>query len=155
LINSITSSTSSLLNAQSSSMKARQEEMFAKMDSNGDGNIDKAEFAAFAPPQGDKSGGPKPSVDDMFAKMDSDGDGSITKAEMETFHKSHPRPPKVDSEQLFAQIDSNSDGSVTKAEFQAFLEQLEKQANSTASSTYSQSGVTIQSDTTTSVDLLC
>jgi Ca2+-binding EF-hand superfamily protein len=136
-------------------MKARQEEMFAKMDTNGDGTIDKAEFAAFAPPQGEKSGRPGPSVDEMFAAMDSDGDGSITKTEMEAFQKSHPRPPKVDSEQLFAQIDSDSDGSVTKAEFQAFLEQLEKEAESASTSaTYSQSAVTVQSETPSSVDLL-
>jgi Ca2+-binding EF-hand superfamily protein len=155
LINSITSSSSSLQATGSLKMKARQEEMFAKMDSNGDGKIDKAEFAEFAPPEGEKSGGTRPSVDDMFAAMDSDGDGSITKAEMEAFHKSHPRPPKIDSEQLFAQIDSNSDGSVTKVEFQAFLEQLEKQADATSTSTYNQTGVTAQSETTTSVDLLC
>ncbi|MFZ1684094.1 MAG: EF-hand domain-containing protein, partial [Candidatus Zixiibacteriota bacterium] len=71
------------------------------------------------------------------------------------FHKSHRRPPKIDSEQLFAQIDGNSDGSVTKAEFQSFLEQLEKQADATSTSTYSPTGVTVQSETTTSVDLLC
>ncbi|MFZ1685261.1 MAG: EF-hand domain-containing protein, partial [Candidatus Zixiibacteriota bacterium] len=74
MINSITSSASTLLKANSTTKAARQEEMFAKMDSNGDGKIDKAEFAAFAPPQGEKNGGPRPSADQMFAEMDSDGD---------------------------------------------------------------------------------
>jgi Ca2+-binding EF-hand superfamily protein len=155
MINSISQSSTYLQSVSSTSAKARQEEMFAKMDTNGDGSIDKTEFAAFAPPQQAGASQQMPSVDEMFAQIDSDGDGSITKSEMEALEKSHPRPPKgPDSGELFSKIDGDSNGSITKAEFEAFLEQMKQEQNSSSSSTYTQAGTTGSVLTDSSVNLI-
>ncbi len=53
--------------------KARMEEVWKRMDTNGDGNITKEEFVSSA----SKEAG------ERFAKMDTNGDGSISKAEAE------------------------------------------------------------------------
>jgi Ca2+-binding EF-hand superfamily protein len=60
------------------------EDLFSKLDSNGQGYIDKSELeSAFSQLDGSSS----TSVDDMFTKMDGNGDGKVTGAEMETAFK--------------------------------------------------------------------
>jgi len=156
MISSITQSNSSLISTGTTSWKNHRDEMFAKMDTNGDGKIDKAEFAAFAPKQPADASGSKPTSDEMFAKMDTNGDGSITKDEMEAFHKNHPHPMKAqNSSDLFAKMDSNGDGSISKAEFEAFLERMEQdQESSSASTTYTQTGSTIPAGSDSSLNIV-
>lgn len=59
-----------------------EDDMFAKLDANGDGSVDKSEFEA-----GFKAHGHhhhhRPSADEMMTKLDTDGDGAISKSEFE------------------------------------------------------------------------
>ena len=61
------------------------DKLFARMDSNGDGKIDKSELeAAF------KAAGATPQqADAVFAKLDTDGDGSVTKSEFVAAARGH------------------------------------------------------------------
>jgi Ca2+-binding EF-hand superfamily protein len=104
-------------------MKAHREEMFSKMDANGDGSVDKAEFTSFAKQLSSKVGGAK-DPEDIFAEIDTDGDGSITKAESDAFDEKMAGEMKNRGAEMFSKMDANGDGSVDKAEFIAFGEQL-------------------------------
>jgi Ca2+-binding EF-hand superfamily protein len=67
------------------------EEMFSKIDSDGDGKLSTDELKAFqtemeknAPPDGAKGSKP-PDASQMMSDMDSDGDGAISEDEWNTF----------------------------------------------------------------------
>ena len=62
----------------SSRMQPDPTEMFKKLDSNGDGGIDQAEFSAAAPKK-DSAAAAKSA--ELFAKIDTSGDGKIDAAE--------------------------------------------------------------------------
>ena len=117
MVNGISQNDSSMNGVNFAAMKARREEMFAKMDTNNDGSIDKTELTSFLQ-QMSATGQTAPNVDDMFAKMDTDGNGQISKAEfMQGHHGNHHG-------KMFAKMDTNSDGSIDKAELTAFLQQM-------------------------------
>ena len=101
-------------------MKQHRLEMFTRMDTNGDGSVDKAEFTAFGQQMAERMGGSDRSAQ-MFAAMDTDGDGLISQAEAEAFE---PPPPLMQGAEMFAKMDANGDGSVDKAEFTAFGQQM-------------------------------
>src|SRR5690348_2276544 len=65
---------------------ARQE-LFQKLDTNGDGKISKDELgAALASEQSAGSASSKaPSLDDLFSRIDTNGDGSIDQSENDAF----------------------------------------------------------------------
>lgn len=63
-------------------MSQMREKMFGKADANGDGSVDKAEFAKAGPQGADSK-----KTDEMFAKIDSDGNGKISKDESSAFDK--------------------------------------------------------------------
>ncbi len=63
----------------STSATERNKKMFDSADQNGDGKIDKTEFAAAGKTRDSSKG------DEMFSKIDTDGDGSITEAESDAF----------------------------------------------------------------------
>jgi Ca2+-binding EF-hand superfamily protein len=77
---------------------------FAEMDENGDGKVTKDEKAA-APRQGKG-----PHEDKHFARMDENGDGKIEKAEA-----------LAHVDRMFADLDGNKDGAVTRDEAHAGL----------------------------------
>ena len=114
-------------------------EMFAKMDTNGDGSVDKAEFTAFGKQMAAKIGKADKS-EEIFAKIDTDGDGKISQAENEAFAsqmqamrpQGGPPPGGAKSpDEMFAKMDANGDGSVDKAEFEAFFQQMANKTEST------------------------
>jgi Ca2+-binding EF-hand superfamily protein len=118
------------------------EEMFAKIDTNGDGTIDKAEFTAFGQQMASKIGKADKS-EELFAKIDTNGDGKITKAENDAFMSqmkanrpqgAMPPPSGMNPDELFAKMDANGDGSVDKAEFKTFQQQMQKQSEATSKS---------------------
>lgn len=161
MISAISSTSTYATTLDASKLKARQEEMFAKMDTDGDGTIDKAEFAAFGQQQQQTNAvSGMPSADEIFSQMDSDGDGSVSKAEFEAFKP--PKPPEADGTQgqgdlskMFSKIDTNGDGTISKSEFATFLEQLQEQAMSETSDSSSSSTKTLadylnQADSTSS-----
>jgi Ca2+-binding EF-hand superfamily protein len=112
-------------------------EMFAKMDTNGDGSVDKAEFTAFGKQMAAKIGKAGKS-EDIFAKIDTDGDGKISQSENEAFVRqmksAMPRPPNGaggNPNDMFAQMDTNGDDAVDKTEFEAFIRQMANETEST------------------------
>jgi Ca2+-binding EF-hand superfamily protein len=148
MITSISSTTTSTYTTQldATKIKARQEEMFAKMDTDGDGTISKAEFTAFAQQQKQaESTDGKPSADEIFSQMDADSDGSVSKAEFQAFKP--PKPPEsqgqADLSKMFSKIDTDGDGTISKSEFATFLEQLESEATSSSASNSSSSTKTL------------
>jgi Ca2+-binding EF-hand superfamily protein len=112
-----------------------RERMFQKADANGDGSIDKTEFASAPRPKGPGGAG-MPSADEMFAKIDGDGNGALSKDEMKAFGDkmssqmksvlmgaqesagSDENESPLDA--LFKALDQDEDGSVSKSEFEQF-----------------------------------
>jgi hypothetical protein len=110
-----------------------KEELFTKMDSNGDNSIDAAELEAMAQATGSSS------ASDWFATSDTDGDGALSKDEYdagkpppppERFEMSTeamarccggmPPPPPTggtDETDTLLGLDSDADGAVSAAEF--------------------------------------
>lgn len=129
MISGITQSTSTAGSGSIdlTALKARQQEMFAQMDSNGDGSIDQAEFSSFGQQMAEKmKRGPR--AEEMFAQMDADGDGSVTETEFEAFR---PAPkegmaPPPGPEEMFAAMDINGDGTIDQSEFEAFGQKMEQ-----------------------------
>ena len=75
-------------------MRKMQDDMFNKIDSNGDGGIDKAEFSDLAKKLSEVTG-KSLKADDAFSKYDKNGDGTLSKDELGTFMKDNaPAPPK-------------------------------------------------------------
>ncbi|WP_197411733.1 MULTISPECIES: EF-hand domain-containing protein [unclassified Sphingopyxis] len=65
--------------------------LFAKLDANGDGKIDKAELTkaheAKAAEKGDKTPVDTAKIDEMIKRVDTNGDGAVDKAEMSAIRK--------------------------------------------------------------------
>ena len=77
---------------------------FERADTNGDGVVTRAEFAA--------------SRMARFDKMDRDGDGAISKSDFKRLSRFRPQAmERIDA--LIAQGDSNKDGRLTRAEMNA------------------------------------
>lgn len=118
-----------------------QDDLFAKVDSNGDGSISKTEMQAMMDKIGKKNASgatSSTSSSEKFAKLDTNGDGSVSKAEFEagrTAHKAagghHPHegggPPPTgggggggvsssSSATTYDPLDTNQDGTVSLAE---------------------------------------
>ncbi len=62
------------------STKGSQDDLFAKIDTNGDGSIDKAESQVLSDKIKAETG---KDTSDMFGKLDKDGDGKLTKTEFD------------------------------------------------------------------------
>lgn len=128
MINTISPTTSFGNGMDAATIQTRREQMFAKMDTNGDGKVDKAEFlAAFQ--QNSASGKAKLTPDQLFAKLDTNGDGSIDKTEFLATHHKHGARMKAlqNPADIFSQIDTNGDGTISKSEYEAFLQKLQSQ----------------------------
>ena len=79
--------------------------MFAMMDANGDGKLDKAEVTKMAEMRAQRQGDPTlaapEKVDAFFNHLDANGDGTIDKAELAARQKARampPPPPSPDEE---------------------------------------------------------
>jgi len=107
------------MNSMTSMMQMRQQ-MFSKIDTNGDGKHDADELSAMVAngPQGG------PGVEDILAQFDTDGDGSISESE---FNTAQPGSPGAMSgantmstedliSQMFGQADGNEDGVIDEDE---------------------------------------
>ena len=77
--------------------------MFATIDANGDGKLDKAEITKMAQMRAEKQGDPSlaapEKLDVFFKHLDANGDGFIDKAEMESMRKARATPPPAEGPQ--------------------------------------------------------
>ncbi|PQM27910.1 hypothetical protein CVO77_05055 [Sphingopyxis lindanitolerans] len=77
--------------------------MFAMMDGNGDGKLDKAEITKMAQMRAERQGDPSLAsperIDAFFKHLDANGDGFIDKGEMESMRKARAAPPPQDDPQ--------------------------------------------------------
>lgn len=88
---------------------------FALMDANRNGQVDRAEFAAFMRTRLAKQA---QQLDTAFAEIDQNRDGKISKAEA----------GKVpDLAENFAEVDSNADGGIDKSELRTAAAQAQMQ----------------------------
>ena len=82
------SGASSPWSSMGGSSVSRQERMFAKIDSNGDGSVDKAELQTAFDAIAQKTGGTAKSADALFGKFDTNGDGKLSASELDAGMKS-------------------------------------------------------------------
>lgn len=82
---------------------SRQERMFAKIDSNGDGSVDKTELQSAFDAIAQKTGGTAQSADALFSKFDTNGDGKLSASELSTGMKSLRHKPASTVEMAGAQ----------------------------------------------------
>lgn len=77
--------------------------IFAMMDANGDGKLDKAEVTKMAEMRAQRQGDPSlaapEKVDAFFKHLDANGDGFIDKGEMEAMRKARAMPPPQEEPQ--------------------------------------------------------
>ena len=140
------------------SISEMRQNMFNKMDQDGDGLISKTEFQTAAEKRAQKTGQTM-DVDEVFAAIDTNQDGSIDKSENDAAMESmKPPPPPPDMmsdlsgllEKIFAAMDTNQDGAVDKTEYEAAMNQIEGQLEGSTASAASSSGTTDSSATTAS-----
>jgi Ca2+-binding EF-hand superfamily protein len=118
---------SGISSASTASLSALRQQMFNKIDTNGDGSIDKSEMTALI------EGNTSSLVSSIFGSQDSDQDGLISQIEFDstmaqlgqqmkqgggTSAASGPPPPP---EKVFDTADTNKDGVVTKDELAAVI----------------------------------
>ncbi len=134
MVSSVSSSGSnSLTELLTGAAQKRKSELFSKVDSNGDGGADRAEFSAFAKKlskAGDTSG-----IDNLFSTYDADGDGKLSADELDKFARDTALSPgdmsgiigQMNSQgvqqrfdELFNSTDSDGSGGISKSEFTTF-----------------------------------
>jgi Ca2+-binding EF-hand superfamily protein len=114
-------------------VQANIAKMFARLDTNHDGFIAKAEVDAIDAQRAAKIEQRAKSFDPdkVFARIDANHDGKITPAEVQAARNSRAqakgtpaKAPATGFTGLFARADANKDGAVTRAEFDAVGAQL-------------------------------
>lgn len=87
-ISSVGGASSAWSDLSSSRASAMKDRMFAKVDGDGSGSVDKTELQGLLDHIAEKSGSSVGSADDLLGKMDSDADGSLSKDELDAGMKS-------------------------------------------------------------------
>ena len=76
--------------------------MFAMVDTNGDGKLDKAEVTKMMERRAERSGDARAAstenIDAFIKRADTNGDGAIDKAELDAMRKARAEPPPPSSE---------------------------------------------------------
>jgi Ca2+-binding EF-hand superfamily protein len=104
-------------------MARMRQQHFARLDTNGDGGIDKTELQVMVDRMAEKTGETS-SIDEIFALLDADADGLLSDTEM-------PAPPPPPGGRMgndpFSEMDTDGDGAIDKTEMAAMSEQLVEQ----------------------------
>lgn len=137
--------------SMASDRASMQQEMFKRIDQDGDGSVTKDEFLKGAPQGARGGGGPNPG--DVFSQIDRNSDGSIDEDEHTAFlsamsQMAPDRPSPSDfAKNLFDKIDGDKDGKVTADDFrtsasdrmsQSLLDTLFKESDSDGDGVISQ-----------------
>jgi Ca2+-binding EF-hand superfamily protein len=115
-------------------VSAHVQKMFARLDTNHDGYITKAEIDAMEAQHKEKVEQRAAAFDPnkAFDRLDTNHDGKITQAEVDAAHaqrmqakggKAAPLNAHA-GQKLFARVDTNKDGVITRAEFDAGASQM-------------------------------
>lgn len=115
----------------------RAAELFKRVDQNGDGGVDQAEFSEWAAKMAERDGATAVDATAAMAEMDQDGDGLLSQTEldsgmpalMEQMGGAPPPPPPPENgtggvTDLFAALDESGDGAVDETGLSALLETL-------------------------------
>lgn len=148
---SSTSNPWAALKTQHSQMQAR---MFAKVDSDSSGSVDKTELQSMLSDVSKKTGASiDGNIDDTFSKMDSNADGKLSSDELDKGMQSlMPPPPSTmdfaqsrstdgnsvggsggSQDDLFAKIDTNGDGSIDQTELKTLTDKIKSDTGKDAS----------------------
>ena len=157
-------STISGLNSSSNAVAAvnprraqMQAKMFAKIDTDGSGGVDKAELQAKLAAISKKTGTTLDS-EKLFAKMDGNGDANLTPDELAKGMKAVLPPPSTmefaqgrqggqggpgapdgkGPDNLFAKVDATSDGSVDATELKAFTDKVQSDTGRDSTASFAQ-----------------
>lgn len=112
------------------------EDLFARVDSDGDGSVSRSELEAFVKANAPAGGRPPPpdgaSTADpssqLFAALDADGDGSVSEGELEaaladrtSTTASDGTTSSSETAALFSTIDTDGDGKISQSELEAHI----------------------------------
>ncbi len=114
---------------------SKTEQLFSKLDVNGDSELDVSELGSFVDAIAEKTGTSAIDAGSLLTSLDSDGNGSVSSTElgdnmqslfdqlreqlMGAQMQSRPQPP--DPAEMFGEIDSDGDGSISQTELDSFL----------------------------------
>ena len=168
-VSNSSSNISQMMQMMMQSMQQRQDDVFKKIDSSGDGKIDKTEFSDLAKKMSEMSGS-SINANDAFTKYDANKDGTLSKDELASFMKDNaPAPPDGMSgamgqtgmqgsqsmfDSMFNKIDSSGDGKVDKTEFSAMTKKMSEMSGSSINSDQAFSKYDANKDGTLSKDEL-
>lgn len=111
---------------------SKSQQLFSKLDVNGDDSIDASELKSFVDYVGEQTGTAAVDSSSLLTSLDSDGDGSISATELtdnasKLFDQlrdqlmSSQLQSRPDPTEMFDSIDSDGDGSISKTELDSFL----------------------------------
>jgi Ca2+-binding EF-hand superfamily protein len=146
MVSSISSTNSYILQLLQQTAQQRQDDFFSKVDSSGDGKIDKTEFSALAKKLSENKGS-SINVDDVFSMYDTNNDGTLSSDELNSYMKDNAPPPPDDRgammgqmsaqamqqrlDDLFSKIDTSGDISIDKSEFSVFAKKISSDSGTT------------------------
>lgn len=135
------------MKAQRSQMQAK---MFAKVDTDSSGGVDKTELQSLLDDVAKKTGVTNSSnTDALFSKMDANSDGSLSTDELGKGMKDIMPPPSTmdfaqsrsdtstgssGQDDLFAKVDADGNGSVSKDELQRLMDKMATDSTASTSS---------------------
>lgn len=115
-----------------------QQQLFSKVDSNGDKSIDKTELTSFLDIVSQKTGGSSVDSESVLTALDTDSSGEISESELQDngaalleqlrsqmmsseSSRGAPPPPQGSADDLFSAIDSDENGAISETELDTFL----------------------------------
>jgi Ca2+-binding EF-hand superfamily protein len=95
------------------------DEIFSKMDTDGDGVINREEFTSFKPDRAVPENAPPP-PEEVFNEIDTDGDGSVSQEEFTNFKPDRAglQNDAFSVDEIFNRIDINEDSTISRDEFE-------------------------------------
>lgn len=132
--------------------------MFAKVDADGSGGVDKSELQSLLDDVTQKTGvSNSTSTDELFSQIDSNGDGNLSQDELGEGMKSiMPPPPSTmdfaqsrsgSGDDLFGKLDTDGSGAVSQDELQALLDKVASDHGTNSASASSGSDMFAKLDT--------